>query len=154
MVGSDFVNGGCVRAGVAARAVCALLLSCALGSSAALAQGSSTESGTLRIISAGQAGGGGKSFGGSFSLEGSIGQTVAAPMNGGDFLVRSGFIPMCPNDCDLGDIDCDGSVSGSDLGILLLLFGPCPDPYSCVGDLDNSGEVDGGDLGLMLIEWH
>ena len=89
------------------------------------------------MISAGQGGGGGRSQGGAFSLEGTIGQTVASSMSGGSFLMRSGFIPMCPSDCDLGDIDCDGSVSGSDLGIVLLLFGHCPDPFSCPGDQDN-----------------
>lgn len=107
----------------------------------------------FKMISGGLAGGGGRSQGGSFALEGTIGQTVAKPMNGGSFLVQSGFIPMCPLDCDLGDIDCDDSVGGSDLGIILLLFGPCPDPFSCPGDLDNSGEIDGGDLGLVLLLW-
>lgn len=107
----------------------------------------------FKMISSGLAGGGGRSQGGSFSLEGTIGQTVAKPMDGGSFLIQSGFIPMCPPDCELGDIDCDDSVSGSDLGIILLLFGPCPDPFSCPGDLDNNGEVDGGDLGLVLLLW-
>lgn len=106
------------------------------------------------MLSAVHASGGGKSFGGNLSMEGTIGQTVAAPMSGGEFLMRNGFIPMCPSDCELGDIDCDGSVNGSDLGILLLLVGPCPDPYSCVGDLDNNGEVDAGDIGMMLVLWH
>jgi len=105
------------------------------------------------MISSGLAGGGGRSQGGSFSLEGTIGQTVAAPMDGGAFLVRSGFIPMCLADCDLGDIDCDGGINGSDLGILLLLYGPCPDPFSCPGDLDNNGEVNGGDIGIMMLLW-
>jgi len=134
----------------------ALLAAASVAMSArALAGGvSPTTQETVRMISAGQAGGGGRSQGGAFSLEGTIGQTVASSMSGGSFLMRSGFIPMCPSDCDLGDIDCDGSVSGSDLGIVLLLFGPCPDPFSCPGDLDNNGEVDGGDIGLMMVLWH
>lgn len=136
--------------------VAALPLACAL----ALATPASSQSSdpanqpAFRIISSSQAGGGGRSQGGNFLLEGSIGQTAADSMSGGSFLVQSGFGPMCPLDCELGDIDCDGSVSGGDLGIVLLLFGPCPDPFSCVGDLDNNGEVDGGDLGLLLLSWH
>lgn len=108
----------------------------------------------IQMISAAQAGGGGRSQGGSFSVEGTIGQTVARAMSGGSFRVRSGFIPMCQTDCEIGDIDCDDSVNGSDLGILLLLFGDCADPFSCPGDLDNNGSVDGGDIGLMLVLWH
>lgn len=107
----------------------------------------------FRLISSGQAGGGGRSQGGTFSLEGTIGQTAAERMSGGTFLIRSGFIPMCPSDCDLGDLDCDGSINGGDLGVVLLLFGPCPDPFSCAGDLDNSGEVDAGDIGVLLLNW-
>jgi len=128
-----------------------LVLLCALGlATAASAQVQET----MRIISSVQAGGGGRSQGGNFSLEGTIGQTAASAMSGGAFLVQSGFIPMCQSDCELGDIDCDDSVSGSDLGILLLLYGPCPDPFSCPGDLDNNGEVDAGDIGMMLVLWH
>ena len=42
----------------------------------------------------------------------------------------------------------------SDLGITLLLFGPCPDPFTCMGDLDGNGEVDAGDIALLLVNWH
>jgi hypothetical protein len=149
-----------VRLGQAGRRTAALLFACALGiSAAALAQSAApgtapTGSQTVRMISSGQAGGGGRSQGGLFSLQGTIGQTVAKPMSGGNYLMRNGFIPMCPSDCELGDIDCDGSVNGGDLGIMLLLFGPCPDPFSCVGDLDGNGEVDNGDVALLLVNWH
>jgi len=125
-----------------------------LAASAMAQSGMPTGQETLRITSSSHAGGGGRSQGGSFMLQGTMGQTVARPMSGGDFLTQSGFISTCTVGCELGDIDCDGSVNGSDLGILLLLFGPCPDPYSCPGDLDNNGEVDAGDLGLMLVLWH
>ena len=136
--------------------VMSLLAAVSLGVAAnALAQsGAPTGQEQLKVISSGQAGGGGRSRGGNFSLDGTIGQTVASPMSGGAFLMRSGFIPMCPDDLELGDIDGDDSVNGSDLGILLLLYGPCPDPFSCPGDLDNNGEVDAGDIGLMLVLWH
>ena len=101
-----------------------------------------------------QAGGGGKSTGGVFSLEGTMGQTAAAPMGGGDFSVRTGFGATCPPDCEIGDLDCDGSVNGSDLGIMLLDFGPCATPYYCPSDLDGNGEIDAGDIALMLLIWH
>lgn len=134
------------------RGAASMLLSVACLAISATAFGQSSE--TLRMLSSGQAGGGGRSQGGTFSLVGTIGQTVAAPMQGGAFLVRSGFVPMCPDDLEPGDIDGDSSVGGGDLGILLMLYGPCPDPFSCPGDLDNNGEVDGGDLGLLLMYWH
>ncbi len=142
--------------GMARATAAALLFAAVLGlTRSTLAQSTGrTDQQSVRMISSGQAGGGGRSLGGAFSLEGTIGQTVAAPMSGGAFAMRSGFIPMCFTDCELGDIDCDGSVNGSDLGILLLLFGPCPDPFSCPGDLDNNGEVDSGDIGLMMVLWH
>ncbi|NBT11890.1 MAG: VCBS repeat-containing protein, partial [Betaproteobacteria bacterium] len=47
-----------------------------------------------------------------------------------------------------GDLDGDGTVSASDISILLLDFGPCP---GCLSDLDGSGEVDGGDLSFLLL---
>lgn len=125
----------------------------ALATSASAQSSGTPNQAPFKIISSGQAGGGGRSQGGSFMLEGTVGQTAADDMVGGSFLVQSGFVPMCPLDCTLGDIDCDGSVSGSDLGIILLLFGPCPDPFSCPGDMDNSGEIDGGDVGLLLLSW-
>ena len=149
-----------VRLGQAGRRTAALLFACALGiSAAALAQSAApgtapTGSQTVRMISSGQAGGGGRSQGGLFSLQGTIGQTVAKPMSGGNYLMRNGFIPMCPSDFELGDLDGDGSVNGSDLSILLLLFGRCPDPFSCPGDLDNNGDVDACDIALLLVEWH
>jgi hypothetical protein len=51
--------------------------------------------------------------------------------------------------CALADIDCDGHVNGSDLGILLGNWGS-PGP----GDLNGSGVTDGSDLGTLLGEWH
>jgi hypothetical protein len=47
-----------------------------------------------------------------------------------------------------GDLDGDGTVGASDIGILLLDFGPCP---GCASDLDGSGEVDAGDLSFLLL---
>jgi len=51
--------------------------------------------------------------------------------------------------CALADIDCDGHVNGSDLGILLGNWG-----NAGPGDLNNSGVTDGSDLGILLGEWH
>jgi hypothetical protein len=47
------------------------------------------------------------------------------------------------------DLDGDGEVGGSDLGLLLSNWGG-PGP---VGDLNLDGVVDGGDLGALLASW-
>jgi hypothetical protein len=49
------------------------------------------------------------------------------------------------------DLDGDGVVGGSDLGMLLGSWGECP--AGCVADLDCNGVIDGSDLGLMLGSW-
>ena len=54
----------------------------------------------------------------------------------------------CPEDCP-GDLDGDGSVGGSDLGLMLSAWGT-EDPAA---DLDGDGQVGGGDLGLLLSYW-
>ena len=46
------------------------------------------------------------------------------------------------------DLDGDGEVSGSDLSMLLLDFGPCA---GCLGDLDGDGEISGSDVSLVLL---
>jgi hypothetical protein len=48
------------------------------------------------------------------------------------------------------DLDGDGAVSGSDLGLLLGAWGPC---QACTADLDGDGSVSGSDLGLLLGAW-
>ena len=57
-----------------------------------------------------------------------------------------------PDDCTpcLADLDCDLSVGGSDLGLLLAQFGACT---NCSADINNDGTVNGADLGLMLSAW-
>jgi hypothetical protein len=47
-----------------------------------------------------------------------------------------------------GDLDGDGIVSASDIGIMLLDFGLCLD---CPSDLDGNGTVDDGDISLLLL---
>ena len=48
-----------------------------------------------------------------------------------------------------GDLDGNGIVNGSDLGVMLIAWGT-DDP---VADLDGNGIVNGSDLGLLLIDW-
>jgi hypothetical protein len=52
-----------------------------------------------------------------------------------------------------GDLDGDGYVTNADISLLLLDFGPCPDPTQapCPADVDGSGEVDNGDVSFMLL---
>lgn len=54
-----------------------------------------------------------------------------------------------PPDCCPGDLDCNGIVDGSDLGILLAAWGDCGLDV-CLADLNEDGRVSGGDLGLLL----
>lgn len=54
------------------------------------------------------------------------------------------------NDVLFADLDGNGTIDGSDLGILLGAFGA----FGCnVADLNGDGQVDGGDLGLLLGAW-
>ena len=49
------------------------------------------------------------------------------------------------------DLDGDGVVGGSDLGLLFVEWGPCPG--ACKADLDGDGVVGGSDLGLLFVRW-
>jgi hypothetical protein len=48
-----------------------------------------------------------------------------------------------------GDLNGDGLVNGTDIGLLLAAWGT-NDP---IADIDGSGSVGGGDLGVMLASW-
>ena len=48
----------------------------------------------------------------------------------------------------LGDLDDNGLVDGTDLGLLLTQWGT-----KGSGDLNGDGIVDGGDLGILLANW-
>lgn len=52
-----------------------------------------------------------------------------------------------------GDLDGDGVVGTADLSILLLDFGPCPDPAQapCPSDLDGDNQVGTGDISFLLL---
>ncbi|MBM4112178.1 MAG: hypothetical protein FJ253_02215 [Phycisphaerae bacterium] len=52
----------------------------------------------------------------------------------------------------LGDLDGNGVVDGSDLGLLLGQWGDCDDPC-CIADLNDDGVIDGDDLGILLGQW-
>ncbi len=97
-----------------------------------------------------QAGGGGTSEGGEFSLVGTIGQVVAAPMEGADFFIQSGFWSSFQEFCTRADTNCDGVVDGADLATVLSEWGAC---VGCAGDLNTDGVVDGNDLGILLSSW-
>lgn len=58
------------------------------------------------------------------------------------------FGTNCPCPADL---DGNGSVGGSDLGLLFVAWGPCP--ADCAADLDGDGVVGGSDLGLLFVSW-
>ncbi len=63
-----------------------------------------------------------------------------------DDVVVRGFVCAAPLQ---GDLDGDGHVDGTDLGLLLGAWGSAG-PF---GDLDGSGSVDGTDLGVLLGAW-
>ena len=48
------------------------------------------------------------------------------------------------------DLNGDGVVNGTDLGLLLGSWGACP---GCPADLNGDGVVNGTDLGLLLGAW-
>jgi hypothetical protein len=54
----------------------------------------------------------------------------------------------------VGDLNLDGRVNGTDLGLFLVYAGSdCEPGASCPGDLNNDGEISGADLGIMLGNW-
>ena len=62
-------------------------------------------------------------------------------------LVLTAQGPVCPQFCP-ADLNRDGAVSGSDLGLLLGNWG-----LVGLGDLDVDGTIGGSDLGLLLGAW-
>jgi len=68
--------------------------------------------------------------------------------------------PLCPMFCVYvskspgidGDLNGDGCVDQSDLGILLADWG-CTPPNDCVGDIDGDGYTGQSDLGALLANW-
>lgn len=92
-------------------------------------------------------GGGGKSTGGSFSVEGTIGQPDASNvMTGGNFQLVGGFwgaMGNCP-----ADFNGDGVTDLDDLQLLLFYFGT---PSGSPADADGDSDTDLDDLQLLLF---
>lgn len=91
-----------------------------------------------------------------------LAQTIAAATSGKAFLSSAAsadivggifelVLDACAQGrrCVLGDIDCDGSVDGADLGVLLGAWGS----QSPKADLNCDSVVDGADLGILLSAW-
>ena len=102
--------------------------------------------------------GGGAMFtsGGPFELSGTIGQPDAGvPMTGGTFELVGGFwagAGDAPLPC-VGDLDGNGTINQSDLGILLAAFGSCPGDgnyNAAAGALAGDACVTQQDLGVLL----
>ena len=88
------------------------------------------------------------------SLDATIGQVVAGNMSGGVFEVKSGYLAPDGPMCVRSDLNCDGTVDGADLGLLLLNWGDCGTSLArCTGDINADATVDGADLGLLLLNW-
>jgi hypothetical protein len=72
--------------------------------------------------------------------------------NGGGASCADGDHDGLPDECPArgpADIDRDGYVNGSDLGIMLSAWGST----GSTADIDGSGRVDGADLGVLLASW-
>jgi hypothetical protein len=68
----------------------------------------------------------------------------------GEYVIGLSGVSTSP----FGDLDGDGSVSGSDLGALLLVWGECLTGLgTCPADLNADGFIDGADLGTLLLNW-
>ena len=95
-------------------------------------------------------GGGGIAVAGATSLAGTFGQPDAAQsLKGGDYEFFGGFWHTAGGRSCPADIDGDGTVSASDLAIVL---GAWSTTFS-VADLDSSGQVDASDLAVLLGAW-
>lgn len=104
-------------------------------------------------------GGGGKSTAAGLTLNGTFGQPDAgATMTGGQFTLTGGFWAAtfeAPTPCP-GDLDGDGQVGQSDLGILLASYGLCPGQpgySSAAGGLAGDPCVTQADLGVLLANY-
>lgn len=104
-------------------------------------------------------GGGGKSTAAGLTLNGTFGQPDAgATMTDGQFTLTGGFWAAtfeAPTPCP-GDLDGDGKVGQSDLGILLASYGLCPGQpgySSAAGGLAGDPCVTQADLGVLLANY-
>ncbi|MFM8699444.1 MAG: IPT/TIG domain-containing protein, partial [Phycisphaerales bacterium] len=51
-----------------------------------------------------------------------------------------------------GDFTTDAQIDGTDLGLFLAAWGPCPSS-PCAADFNGDSQVDGLDLGQLLASW-
>ena len=60
-----------------------------------------------------------------------------------------------PDTCEcISDIDLNGAIGGSDLGMMLAYWGPVTtESVSLLSDLNADGFVNGSDLGALLAHW-
>ena len=54
------------------------------------------------------------------------------------------------NPCSAADLDGNGQVGSSDLGLLIAAWGACS---GCPADINGDGKVDGGDLAQIIAFW-
>lgn len=106
-------------------------------------------------------GGGGKSTGGTFELNGTIGQPDAGgPMTGGTFSLTGGFWAGATpaNDCP-ADINHDNNVNVADLLSVISGWGSCPSPCPprCAADVSPAAtgdcQVNVADLLAVISSW-
>lgn len=83
--------------------------------------------------------------GGALAMTASMLDAVTGESWAGIYVATMQAYPGC-----IADLDGDGHVSGSDLGLLLAQWG-CEG--ACTADLDSDGWVGGSDLGLLLAQW-
>lgn len=98
-------------------------------------------------------GGGGTSAGGSFTLNGTIGQPDAGVMSGGSFTLSGGFwvgAPPSNPPCD-GDVNCDFALNGLDVEVQELAVGGDMTDY-CLADPDFNGDFALNGLDVESVE--
>ena len=87
-------------------------------------------------------GGGGADSGGGYELSGTIGQAEPGVMEGGDYVLSSGFWP--------GSYGC--VVNMTDLARFMVQW--LDTGVGLSADLDDSGRVDAGDFGDLAYYWY
>ncbi len=91
-------------------------------------------------------------------MTGTVGTGSAMPSRtiAGDLSIHTGSLTHTASivvkgvtECAQADLNCDGSVDGADLGILLSAWGS----NACGPDINGDGVIDGADLGILLAAW-
>jgi hypothetical protein len=74
------------------------------------------------------------------------GQAALGMFKTGGTIFGAAKVPADP--CRMGDFDCNGTVDGADLGLLLSNWGG-----TGITDIDRNGVTNGADLGITLSLW-